>query len=252
MKKKLKRNIREHYVDSPFYNEVLIIDEVHNLVRQILNDNPNPEKENLAESRRAKIFYDWIVNSENTKLIFLSGTPVINRPCEIAILYNMLKGLIKVYSFTIKTDIGIDEANEKLEEILYDRGSPIELFHVDTKEGKLVISFIQEKTNFKSVKDKDKNVVYSVKANSGDFDDFIEFIYKSLHKIFNKKDISPTQTEFKELSQKEIRKIRLGERFVFDKELDISFNRHQKLFDIYENEGIIDTTKHEHFMSYFF
>ena len=44
----------------------------------------------------------------------------------------------------------------------------------------------------------------------------------------------------------------MGERFVFDKDLDISFNRHQKLFDIYENEEIIDTTRHEHFMSYFF
>lgn len=252
LEKKLKRNIREHYVDSPFYNEVLIIDEVHNLVRQILNDNPDPEMKNSSEARRARVFYNWIVNSENTKLIFLSGTPVINRPCEIAILYNMLKGLIKIYSFTIKTDIGIDEANDKLEEILYDRGSPVELFHIDTKEGKLVISFIQEKTNFKSVKDKDKNIVYSVKANSGDFNDFIEFIYKSLHNIFDKKDISPTQTQFKELSQKEIRKIRLGERFVFDKDLDISFNRHQKLFDIYENDEIIDTTRHEHFMSYFF
>ena len=39
---------------------------------------------------------------------------------------------------------------------------------------------------------------------------------------------------------------------VFDKELDISFNRHQKLFDIYENGEIIDTSRHEHFMSYFF
>lgn len=252
LEKKLKRNIREHYVDSPFYNEVLIIDEVHNLVRQILNDDPNPEKKNSSEARRARVFYNWIVNSENTKLIFLSGTPVINRPCEIAILYNMLKGLIKIYSFTIKTDIGIDEANEKLEEILYNRNSPIELFHVDTKEGKLVISFIQEKTNFKSVKDKDKNIVYSVKTNSGDFNDFIEFIYKSLHEIFNKKDILPTQAQFKDISQKEMRQIRLGERFVFDKDLDISFNRHQKLFDIYENGEIIDTTRHEHFMSYFF
>ena len=252
LEKKLKRNIREYYVNSPFYNEVLIVDEVHNLVRQILNDNPDPEMNNSPEARRSKVFYNWIVNSENTKLIFLSGTPVINKPCEIAILYNMLKGLIKIYSFTIKTDISIDEATEKLEEILYDRGSPVELFHVDTKEGKLVISFIQEKTNFKSVKDEDKNIVYSVKANTGDFNDFIEFIFKSLHKIFDKKDILPTQIQFKGLSQKEIRKIRLGERFVFDTDLDISFNRHQKLFDIYENDELIDTTKHEHFMSYFF
>jgi len=253
LERKLKKNIRENYVNSPFYNEVLIVDEVHNFVRQVLNDNPNPDDPpNSISSRRASVFYDWIVNSENTKLIFLSGTPVINRPCEIAILYNMLKGLIKIYSFSVKTEIGLEEANDRLEEILYDRGSPIELFHVDQKEGKLVISFIQEKTNFKSVKDKEKNIVYSVKSNSGNFDEFMDYIYTSLHKIFGTKEIEPPQTQFKDLSSKEIRKIRLGERVVFDKDLDLSFNRHQKLFDIYENDELIDTTRHEHFMNYFF
>ena len=39
----------------------------------------------------ANVFYNWIVNSEDVKLIFLSGTPVINKPAEIAILYNMLR-----------------------------------------------------------------------------------------------------------------------------------------------------------------
>ena len=36
------------------------------------------------------------MNAENVKLVFLSGTPIINKPCEIAVLYNMLKG--KTYS----------------------------------------------------------------------------------------------------------------------------------------------------------
>ena len=29
-------------------------------------------------------FYEWIKDSEDTKLIFLSGTPIVNEPCEIA------------------------------------------------------------------------------------------------------------------------------------------------------------------------
>ena len=61
----------------------------------------------------------------------------------------MLKGLIKIYSFTIKTDMSSDEAKDKLDKLYYQKLSPIELFHVEQKESKLVISFIQEKSNFK-------------------------------------------------------------------------------------------------------
>ena len=43
LEKKLKNNIKKHYIKSPFHNETIIIDEVHNLVRQILNDNSSNE-----------------------------------------------------------------------------------------------------------------------------------------------------------------------------------------------------------------
>ena len=59
------------------------------------------------------------MNAENVKLVFLSGTPVINKPSEIAVLYNMLKGLIKIYTFTIKSDISIEDVNQKCKEIFY-------------------------------------------------------------------------------------------------------------------------------------
>jgi len=253
LEKKLKKNRRENQVDSPFYKEVIIVDEVHNFVRQVLNDGISPEDtKKLREAKRASVFYNWIVNAEDIKLVFLSGTPVINRPCEIAILYNMLKGLIKIYSFSVKTDISVEEANEKLNDFYYQDLSPIELFHIAQEEGKLVISFIQEKSNFKSLREEDKNIVYTVKTNDYTFQDFITFIYKGLHSIFNKKDILPSETEFKELSETQIKKIKLGDPIIFDKDLDLLFNKKQKLFDINENDQLIDTTKHELFMSYFF
>ena len=38
-------------------------------------------------------------------------------PSEIAVLYNMLKGLIKIYTFTIKTDMDNEVVTKKLNEI---------------------------------------------------------------------------------------------------------------------------------------
>jgi hypothetical protein len=116
-------------VNSPFYVECVIIDEVHNFVREILNPASKP----------SKIFYEWIVNAENVKLVFLSGTPVINKPSEIAVLYNMLKGLIKIYTFTIKSDMSPEIVTKKMNEFFYEKPSLIELFYVQKKLGKLII-----------------------------------------------------------------------------------------------------------------
>ena len=70
---------------------------------------------------------------ENVKLVFLSGTPVINKPSEIAVLYNMLKGLIKIYTFTIKSDLTIEYVNQKCKELFYKNPSLIELYYVEKK-----------------------------------------------------------------------------------------------------------------------
>ena len=63
---KYKQN-KKNNILSPFYNEVIVIDEVHNLISQISN-----------KRGPSTLFYDWIINSVDTKLIFLSGTPIIN------------------------------------------------------------------------------------------------------------------------------------------------------------------------------
>ena len=243
--KKLKENQKKYNINSPFYNEVVIIDEVHNFIRQIANGN-----------KKGILFYNWIINAKNIKLIFLSGTPVINKPSEIAILYNMLKGLIKIYQITIKTNKKVEEINEKLRNFYYKNESCIELFHVEEKLGKIVISYIQEREGFESLLDDETNIIYTLKTNDKNFNDFIKEIYKGLHKLFNEDDISPTLDQLNELSDKEKRKIQRGDPKYFDKDIDILFNREQKLFDIHEpntnDNKLIDMTNVENFYRYFF
>ena len=43
------------------------------------------------------------MDAENCKIVFLSGTPIINYPNEIAIFYNILRGYIKTYKFNLDT-----------------------------------------------------------------------------------------------------------------------------------------------------
>ena len=70
--------------ENPFDNCVVIIDEVHNLISRIVNS-----------SDIARRLYDAIYTAVDCKIVGLSGTPVINRPNEIAYLMNLLRGPIQ-------------------------------------------------------------------------------------------------------------------------------------------------------------
>ena len=71
-------------VSSDFLeNSVLIIDEYHNLSNSITNGSSNAIK-----------LYDTIMHTTNIKLIFLTGTPIINSPFELAPTFNMLNGYL--------------------------------------------------------------------------------------------------------------------------------------------------------------
>ena len=235
--KNLKLN-KKKYINSPFDDEVIIIDEVHNFVREIYNN-----------SGESKTYYDWIVNGENLKLVFLSGTPIINRPSEIAILANMLKGIIKVYTFSINQEYDLETLNDNLKNIFYTKYSPIQQFYIKIINGKLYISFIKNKSKFLSLLNDSDDVIYTYNKNDYTLKEFFEFIYKGLRKLFDLKNVIPSS---KNINDK-LKDILNGKSIIFDKTNNIKFNIHQKLFDIYKNDGnIIDLTNNESFMEYFF
>jgi hypothetical protein len=240
---KYKYNVENFHIYSPFYNDVIIIDEVHNFIREIIN-----------ESGPANVFYNWIVNADNVKLIFLSGTPVINKPCEIAVLYNMLRGVLNIFEFSVIIDEEINEEDiqNELQSKLYEKNktSTIEQLLVSKKSGKLIISFTKNKTNFESILE--DNIIKVIKHNQHTYDDFFNEIYNLLHDIFKPEYISPKQSEFKKLSEKDLKNIYLGKPKIFDEEINLIFNRKQKLFDIYENNQVFDLTDNNVFMEFLF
>lgn len=73
-------------------NTLLVVDEAHNLFNSISNGSKN-----------AIALYDRIMSTKNIKLIFLSGTPVVNHPFELVPCFNMLKGPIYLDSTRVKS-----------------------------------------------------------------------------------------------------------------------------------------------------
>ena len=82
---------------NPFSNKVIIIDEAHNFISRIVN------KLNRKSSMSMKL-YNYLMEAENCKIILLTGTPIINYPNEIAILFNILRGSIHTFSCKLIPD----------------------------------------------------------------------------------------------------------------------------------------------------
>ena len=84
---KYKKNIKDY---NPFDNSLIIIDEGHNFVSRIVN------KLNINKKSVSTEMYDSIISAENCKVVILSGTPLINYPCELGVLFNLISGTYNV------------------------------------------------------------------------------------------------------------------------------------------------------------
>ncbi len=115
-----------------FDNKVIIIDEAHNFVSRIVN------KMNRSDSISQRL-YEYLMLAQNCKIILLTGTPIINYPNEIAILFNILRGYIKTWTIpvNIKSDAKIDQ--DKIKKTIN-----------ESKVGNL-IDFIEYKSSSKQI-----------------------------------------------------------------------------------------------------
>jgi len=75
-------------------NKVIIVDEVHNLATRMVNGLRGTGKQGYE-------LYKHLFNAKNSKIVFLTGTPLVNTPFEIAVLFNILRGPIEVIAFRI-------------------------------------------------------------------------------------------------------------------------------------------------------
>lgn len=107
-----------NYTKNIFDNSVVIIDEAHNFISRIVNklkrekpisETKRGEKERLPANLSVKL-YEYLLSAKNSRIILLSGTPVVNYPNELGILFNILRGYIKTWKIplTINTNKKID------------------------------------------------------------------------------------------------------------------------------------------------
>lgn len=103
------RQLTRDYTINPFDNSVVIVDEAHNFVSRIVNSlkkkgkrGERGEPGTTTPPKSISIsLYQYLMEATNVRIVFLSGTPIINYPNEIAVLYNILRGYIKTWTFQL-------------------------------------------------------------------------------------------------------------------------------------------------------
>jgi superfamily II DNA or RNA helicase len=99
------------YTDGFFSNALIIIDEAHNFIRSYVNNSTIITK-----------LYGNIINAKNSKILLLSGTPLINKPFELSALINLVKGPIIQYEIKLNDsnfDINLLKDNKYIDEIKF-------------------------------------------------------------------------------------------------------------------------------------
>ena len=199
-----------------FDNSVIIIDEAHNFISRIVNKigrfNKYSERKRgpgtVMPAPLALQLYEFLLQAENCRIVMLTGTPIINYPNEIAVLYNILRGYIKTWNFTLNAD-KIKDSKLNIETIRAEFASEKILDYIDLSSSKELSitrnpfgfeNKIKEVEGYKGVYnrnetiDRDGKIILDERGVMSD-DDFIGRVIKILKKRLNI-DVSPRNVTF--------------------------------------------------------
>ena len=162
---------------NPFDNRVVIVDEAHNLISRIINKLKRPNS-------LAMKLYDYLMSAQDCKLVFLSGTPIINYPNEISIMFNMLRGYI--YTYYLKLNVTSGKVDlEAIKKMFLDSKNGINFIYdyIDYKPSTNILTITKNPFNFKNIvnsKDQYNGVEYNSETGTSN-DEFIKLVKKTLN-----------------------------------------------------------------------
>ena len=118
--------LTNNFETNIFDNSVVVIDEAHNFISRIVNKIDKEKsiaydkkgKRNMTAIAMSLILYEMLLTAQNARVILLTGTPMINYPNELGILFNILRGYIYTWEISLDVKPGQSINKEMLHEIL--------------------------------------------------------------------------------------------------------------------------------------
>ena len=152
-----------------FDDAVIVIDEAHNLISRIVNklgkEKPIPMNERTGQIEKRPLslalnLYQDLLSAKNAKIILLTGTPIINYPNEVGILFNILRGYIKQWEFTLDVKSSTPVNEQSLQNMFTaERLLVLDYLEYSSTTKKLLITRnpFGFENNIKNIKNKEKD-----------------------------------------------------------------------------------------------
>lgn len=128
MRQLVNENEKKNGTKNLFDGKCVVIDEIHNLISQMRNGRAI-----------GQFIYNSLMGARNCKLIFLSGTPMINYPNEIAYLINLLTGPQVMYEFTLARGFKFDSDSIHT---VFSGNKYVDTFETDVRAKKVCFSLL--------------------------------------------------------------------------------------------------------------
>lgn len=149
-----------NFEENIFDNSVVIIDEAHNFISRIVNKigkEPELEINDKGEKERqpyalSLILYEMLLSAKNVRIVLLTGTPIINYPNEIGILFNILRGYIKTWNIPLDVNTSYTDTENKLKKI-FSKEKYIDYFNYNKNK---ILSITRNPFGFENKFDKTK------------------------------------------------------------------------------------------------
>ena len=193
----------------PFDNAFIIIDEIHNFISRIVNG-----------SRLAKAVYIHMMNAKGTKIILLSGTPIINQPHEIATLINLVRGPIKEYNIDLLKKSKVPDLNAIIEHLLAKKLYSY-IDNIDYNETSISITLIPE--GFKRVDAASAAAAAASTITKDKWTFSQEDLIKNITEVLNKTDLVKLSIKSKVIANEALPtdKVVFNKLFIDDKNITV-------------------------------
>ena len=198
------RDLKTMVCSTPeiFDNSVIVVDEIHNLIRLMQGclepyfSNPpgrrrtlplevlTPDRKKLPlcgmtkNYMRGYLFYRLFMDAKNSKIIGLSGTPLINFPEELGILANILHGAIHKLDFRVQVEGG-REVKPFIDDIAKNHPD-IDTVHYTVSDGSIEVTMTRLPEHFTKVMAEDGEIMGIERRDPGKPIPTLDQVWESL------------------------------------------------------------------------
>lgn len=177
-----------------FDNKVVIVDEAHDLVLSISN-----QLGSKADHKTLRL-YEALMSAKNCRIVLLSGTPIVNFPNEIAVMFNIIRGFIKTWTITLGIDTNTTINLEYLSDLfLKDKVVGGTIDYINYEASSKLLTITRNPPGFKNVSN--KKVTYVDSKDMSD-EEFIGHVKSALQSIKGIKFSEPKMYNFRALPDK--------------------------------------------------